>query len=228
MSQAAAPNVLCLIPAYNEAASIAPVVRDSQLHCSVLVVDDGSSDGTDQIAQRAGAEVLRHERNRGKGAALETGIRHALALGSQAVITLDADGQHDPADIPRFLQAFAAQTGDLIIGRRDWQDAPFPRRYTNPLGSWLLSLAIGIPVPDSQSGFRLYNRRSMETLDLSTPGFELETEVIVQAARSGMRVAWVPIRTIYGVGETSYFHPLHDTLGFLRTLWLAARSGRSR
>jgi hypothetical protein len=92
----------------------------------------------------------------------------------------------------------------------------------------LLSLAIGVPVHDSQSGFRLYNRFSMERLDLKSPGFELETEVIVQAARIGLRLSWVPISTIYGVGETSNFHPIHDSLGFLRTLWLAAREGRSR
>jgi glycosyltransferase involved in cell wall biosynthesis len=222
--QATTQSILCVIPAFNEASSIAAVIHGARNFCEVLVVDDGSTDRTINLASQSGAEVVQHPRNLGKGAALQTGFRWALAKGHPGAITLDADGQHDPADIPNFLQAHERDAADLIIGQRNWRNAPFPRRYTNPFGSRLLSLAIGIPVPDSQSGFRLYNRLSMETLDLSSPGFELETEVIVQAARTGLRLGWVPIRTIYGVGETSNFHPWHDSLGFLRTLWRAVQA----
>ncbi len=137
------------------------------------------------------------------------------------MLTLDADGQHDPADIPRFLEAHDQQAGDLIIGRRDARAMPFPRRYTNPFGSWLLSRAIGAPVYDSQSGYRLHTRALLEAIDLKTVGFELETEIIVQAVALGFRLAWVPIRTLYGVGEISYYHPLRDATTFLAMVWRA-------
>lgn len=227
MHELVSDRILSVIPAYNEARTIATVIEGTLHHSEVLVVDDGSSDSTGLIAAKVGAGVVRHNVNRGKGAAIQTGFLWALDHGYQAVITLDADGQHDPDDIPLLVEAFTENVGDLVIGKRDWRASPFPRRYTNPFGSWLLSLAIGIPVPDSQSGFRLYNQLSMQTLDLSSPGFELETELIVQAAHEGLRVAWVPIRTIYGIGEISYFHPFHDSLGFLRTLWHAFRTSRS-
>lgn len=230
MSASPAPpepgRVLALIPAWNEAGRLGPVVAGARRYLPVLVVDDGSTDGTAEAARAAGAQVLRHERNRGKGVALLTGFKHALAEGYDAVLTLDADGQHDPADIPRFLQAFAEGRGDLIIGRRDFRRMPFPRRYTNPFGSWLLSLALGVPVYDSQSGYRLHSRRLLEAMDLKTMGFELETEEILQAVVLGFRLAWVPIRTLYGVGEVSYYHPLRDSARFLAMVWRALRARR--
>lgn len=101
---------------------------------------------------------------------------------------------------------------------------PFPRRYTNPiLGSWLLSLALGTRIYDSQSGYRLHSRRLLDRLDLTTTGFDLEVEVIVQAVCEGMRLGWVDIRTIYGVGEVSYFHPVKDSARFLGMVWYAWR-----
>jgi glycosyltransferase involved in cell wall biosynthesis len=225
-------DVLALIPAWNEAGRIEAVIAKTRPQLPVLVVDDGSSDDSAARAEAAGATVIRHPQNRGKGVALTNGFRWALEHGYQAVLTLDADGQHDPADIPAFLEAHRLGAGDLIIGRRRWGAMPFPRRYTNPFGSWLLSLPLGVPVFDSQSGFRLHNRRCLETVDLRTTGFELETEIIIQAALSGLTIAWVPIQTLYGVGEISYFHPLLDTLGFFRMVghafrarWRAGRRG---
>ncbi len=222
-------ETLALIPAWNEATRIGPVVEAARAHLPVLVVDDGSHDETSAVAEAAGATVVSHPRNRGKGAALMTGFTWALERGYEAVITLDADGQHDPEEIPKFLAAYEAGAGDLIIGRRDFSLAPWPRRWSNPTGDRLLSWALGIPIYDNQNGYRLYSRPLLEGLDLTTTGFEWEVDVIVQAVcwrpqRShGMRIGWVEIRTIYDTGKVSYFHPVKDTARFLGTVWRAWR-----
>jgi glycosyltransferase involved in cell wall biosynthesis len=215
-------SFLALIPAWNEAARIGPVVEAARAHLPVLVVDDGSNDDTSAVAEAAGATAVRHPQNQGKGVALMTGFTWAMGQGYEAVLTLDADGQHDPAEIPKFLVAYESGAGDLIIGRRDFSQMPFPRRYTNPLfGAWLLSLVLGARIYDSQSGYRLYSRRLLERLDLTATGFDLEVEVIVQAVCKEMRIGWVDIRTIYGVGEVSYFHPVKDSVRFLGMVWRA-------
>jgi len=210
---------LALIPAWNEAERIGPIVRGARAYLPVLVVDDGSTDGTAEVARAAGATVVRHPENRGKGAALKTGFAWALEHGYEAVLTLDADGQHDPAEIPKFLAAWEAGAGDLIIGERDFSQMPWPRWWTQPLGSWMLSRALGVPIRDNQSGYRLLSRRLIEGMRLTTTGFEMEVEMIAEAVRLGLPIAWVPIRTIYGIGKPSNFHPLWDSLGFLRTVW---------
>jgi glycosyltransferase involved in cell wall biosynthesis len=216
-------SILALMPAWNESARIGPIVEATRARLPVLVVDDGSHDDTPAVAEAAGATVVRHPRNRGKGVALTTGFAWGLERGYDAVLTLDADGQHDPADIPKFLAAYEAGAGDLIIGRRDFSRMPFPRVVTNPFGSWLLSLALGTRIYDNQSGYRLHSRRFLETLDLTTTGFELEVEVIVQAVLQGTRIGWVDIRTIYGIGKVSYFHPIKDSARFLGMVWRAWR-----
>lgn len=213
--------VLALIPAWNEAAYIAPVVKATGEQLPVLVVDDGSTDDTPSLAAAAGASVVRHERNQGKGQALVTGFAWALGQGYRAVLTLDADGQHDPVEIPKFLDAYQMDLGDLIIGRRDFQQMPFPNRFANPIGSRLLSIALKQRIHDNQCGYRLHTQRLLETLDLKTTGFELEVEVVIQAVCKGMRIGWVPIRTIYSTGKESYFHPFHDTRRFLGMVWHA-------
>ena len=218
--------IVALIPAWNEASRLGPVVEATRCHLPVLVVDDGSKDDTIVVAERAGATVVSHVRNQGKGVALLTGFHWALDRGYDGVLTLDADGQHDPDDIPRFLSAYEKGHWDLIIGRRRFDQMPFPRGYTNPFGSWLLSLALRERIPDNQSGFRLHDRRLLETLNLTTTGFQLEVELIVQAVCQDMRVGWVEIRTIYG-DETSYFHPVKDSARFLRMVWHAWRSRRA-
>ena len=221
------PQAVVLIPAWNEAGRIGPVVRAARRHLPVLVVDDGSADATAQSAEAAGAIVLRHDRNQGKGGALRSGFAWALGRGHEAVVTLDADGQHDPDEIPRFLRAWSGEGGDLLIGRRDFSRMPFPRGWINPFGSWLLSLALRHPIPDNQSGYRLYARRLLEVLDLSSHGFEFEVEAIVQAVCLGFQVRWVDIRTIYSTGKVSYFHPVKDTLRFLRMVGRAYQARRA-
>jgi glycosyltransferase involved in cell wall biosynthesis len=184
-----------------------------------LVVDDGSVDATPDVARRAGAMVISHPHNRGKGAALMTGFRWALQEGYQAVLTLDADGQHDPDEIVKFLTAYETDGGDLIIGQRDFSQMPFVRRLANAFGSWLFSLVIGARIFDNQSGFRLYTRPLLERFDPTSTGFELEVETIAQAVYAGLRIGWVEIRTIYGTGKRSHFHPLRDSALFIRMVW---------
>ncbi len=219
-------SILALIPAWNEAEFIGPVVEATRAHLPVLVVDDGSQDETAAIAQAAGATVVRHIQNQGKGVALVTGFEWALERDYEAVVTLDADGQHDPADIPKFLEVYEAGGRNLIIGQRDFSAMPFPRGYTNPFGSWLLSLALEQQIYDNQSGFRLHDHSLLEILDLTTTGFELEVEVIIQAVCRRMRIDWVKIRTIYDTGKESYFHPLKDSARFLQMVWYAWRQRR--
>ncbi len=219
--------ILALIPAWNEVTRIGPIVEASRAHLPVLVVDDGSHDDTAAVAEAAGAIVVCHPRNQGKGVALMTGFAWALERSYKAVLTLDADGQHDPADIPRFLAAYQAGVGDLIIGRRDFSQMPFPRNYSNLLGSWLLSLVLRTRIYDNQSGYRIYSRRFLDMLDLTATGFELEVEVIVQAVCEGIHIGWVDIRTIYGIGEVSYFHPVKDSARFLGMVWHAWRQRSS-
>jgi len=219
MNDSAQPAVLGLIPAWNEAARIRPVVEGARRYLSVLVVDDGSTDETAAVARSAGAMVVCHGENRRKGAALQTGFAWALAHGYDAVITLDADGQHDPAEIPRFLAALEAGAGDLVIGERDFAQMPWPRWWSTPLGAWFLSLALGGKVTDHQSGYRLLTRRLLEQMQLTSTGFEMEVEMMAEAMRLGLTIAWVPIRTIYGIGKPSYFQPFSDTLRFIRMVW---------
>jgi len=219
-------NIVALIPNYNELPHIAGVVRRTLAHLPVLVIDDGSRDGSDRVAAEAGATVVRHERNRGKGAALATGIGWALEQGCEAAITLDADAQHDPDEIPAFLDAYRSDVGDLIIGQRDFSQMPFRNRFGNSTGNHLLGWALRRPIPDNQCGFRLLNRRAMEIIRFTTAGFEFEVEMIVQAIEAGLRLAWVPIRTIYE-GESSHYRVVADSLEFLKLVWQARQRVRS-
>ncbi len=218
------PNVLALIPAYNESERIEAVIRASCAYLPVLVVDDGSKDTTAEIARHAGAEVLVQSPNQGKGAALVRGFRHALQGDYDAVITLDADGQHDPHEIPLFLEAFALRKADLIIGSRDFRKMPQPRRTSNTLGTWMFSWAMGQHIPDNQSGYRLVSRRLMETMLRSKEGaWEFEVDMIVQAVNGGMLLDWVPIKTIYA-GEKSHIRYGRHIVQFTRMVWQARQS----
>jgi glycosyltransferase involved in cell wall biosynthesis len=220
-------NIAALIPAWNEARHISSVVERTLKHLPVLVVDDGSHDGTGALAEEAGADVIRHETNRGKGIALVTGFDWVVQQGLDAVITLDADAQHDPDEIHKFLTAYRQNAGDLIIGRRDFSKMPYPNRLANPIGSWLLTKALGTHIPDNQSGYRLLSRELLKELELLTTGFELEVEVIIQAVCKGFRIAWVGIETIYHGEKKSYFHPFHDSVRFLSMVWKAYRARRN-
>ncbi|MFN8456529.1 MAG: glycosyltransferase family 2 protein [Anaerolineae bacterium] len=215
--------ILALIPAYNETERVAAVVSGALAHLPVLVVDDGSTDETAACAEAAGATVLRQLPNAGKGAALKAGFRWAVAAGYEAVVTLDADGQHDPAELPRFLEAFREHQADLIIGARNFSQMPPVRRWSNTAGRWLFSWALGQPVRDNQSGYRLISRRLLEAMLASQEqGFQFEVEMIVVCVQRGYRLVWVPIRTIYA-GEKSHINPIQHLLEFGRIVWQTRR-----
>jgi glycosyltransferase involved in cell wall biosynthesis len=220
-------DILALIPAYEEGPRVAGVVLGATAHLPVLVVDDGSTDDTAARADAAGATVLVQRPNQGKGAALRAGFRWALEHGFEAVVTLDADGQHDPAEIQSFLDARERTVADLIIGRRDFSRMPPIRRLANRLGGVALSWAAGRDIPDNQSGYRLLSRRLMEALAESTEaGFEYEIEMITTCIRAGYRLDWVPIRTIYA-GEPSHIRPWRHFTSFVRMVRTTRRAVRT-
>ena len=217
------PPIVALIPAYEEGPRVAAVVEAAARHIPVLVVDDGSRDDTASRAESAGATVVRQLPNAGKGAALRTGFGAALEAGCAAVVTLDADGQHDPTEIPAFLAAFWASRPGLIVGRRDFAAMPPVRRLSNVLGGVALSGATGRWIPDNQSGYRLVGRQLMGALlDSDEDGFEFEIEMIARCIALGLPMAWIPIRTIYA-GEPSHIRPWRHFTEFLRATRAARR-----
>lgn len=225
--------IVALIPGFDEGPRIGPVVAAARRHLPVIVVDDGSTDETAASARAAGAEVIEQRPNQGKGAALRAGFRRALADGAEAILTLDADGQHDPTEIPRFLDAWsaapAAETRPaLVIGARDFRAMPPIRRLSNVIGGKAFSWAVGRDIPDNQSGYRLVSRGLAEaTLASDEPGFAFEVEQITTCIRMGGRIAWIPIRTIYA-GAPSHIRPLAHLREFVRIVRQARRDVRRR
>ena len=216
-------TILALIPAYEEGPRIGAVVEAAGRHLPVVVVDDGSADDTADRARDAGATVIRQAPNAGKGAALRAGFRHALAAGAPAVVTLDADGQHDPAEIPAFLDRFGERRAELIIGQRDLASMPPVRRLSNTIGGVTLAAALGRSVPDNQSGYRLIGRTLMRALlDSEESGFEFEVEMIARCLALGLPLDSVPIRTIYA-GEPSHIRPWRHFAEFVRIARKARR-----
>jgi glycosyltransferase involved in cell wall biosynthesis len=221
------PRIQALIPAHDEAPRIAAVVQGTRAHLPVLVVDDGSSDDTAAVAETTGADVLRQTPNQGKGAALRLGFRRALDEGWGAALTLDADGQHDPAEIPKFLKTWQVERPDLVIGYRDFAAMPPLRRLANALGRLTLQVALGTRIRDNQSGYRLVSRRVMEAMVVSREsGFEFEVEMVATCVRRGWRLGWVPIRTIYG--PPSHIRNWDHLVSFVRTAWRIRRGDLGR
>jgi glycosyltransferase involved in cell wall biosynthesis len=219
-------KILALVPAWNEASRIGAVLQVLIEDFPVLVVDDGSVDETASVARELGCEVIKHPQNQGKGVALTTGFRWALGNDYEAVLTIDADGQHDPAESYKFVEASRREEAELIIGRRDFSQMPFIRRLGNSIGSWLLTKVLHVKIYDNQSGYRLHTRTLLECLDLKRAGFEFEVDVVAQAVVQGLPITWVDISTIYSVDKKSYFHPLKDSLKFLDMVWQARKSYR--
>jgi glycosyltransferase involved in cell wall biosynthesis len=216
-----------IIPALNAAAHL-PALLDEikQLHPDfrLLVVDDGSQDGTAAVARQAGAEVIQHPDNRGKGAALDTGHHWALTEKLDWVYTMDADGQHLPAELQSFMTEASDGQWDVVVGTRmaDTADMPWIREATNRFTSQVISTLAGCTIPDSQSGYRLFRVACLEGLNLRTTRYDTESEILVRLAWRHYSIGAVPISTVYGE-ETSSIRPLVDTGRFFRLVFLLLR-----
>lgn len=201
-----------VIPIYNEAPSIAAVVRTARRHGPVIVVDDGSTDGGAAAAREAGAALLRHPRRRGKGAAIRTGVAHAMARGARRILTLDGDGQHDADEVPLLLEAARQAPRAIIIGDRLRASGAVPagRRNAHCVAGFFINWLTGTMIRDTQSGFRVYPAELFRDVPLRHGGFVLETEILVTAARAGCPIKEVQVTAIYPQGRRSRFHPLRD------------------
>ena len=207
-----------VIPCFNEGATIAPLVAAVRKHLpSVLVVDDGSTDDTANLAGAAGAVVVSHRRNLGKGAALRTGLSLALKQGFEWALTLDGDGQHAPDDLPALLQCAGQTRASLVIGSRmlHARTMPWLRRRVNQWMSRKLSRRAGRNLPDTQCGLRLIHLGTWAALPLKTERFEVESETLMAFLAAGRRVEFVPIRAIRSE-RSSHIHPVTDSLRWLR------------
>lgn len=222
-------RVCVLIPAFNEADHIEAVVREVRGHVAdVVVVDDGSKDRTAEIAEAAGAVVIRQPRNLGKGAALNAGFEHARQNGFEVVVTMDGDGQHLPAEVPKFIEAYRRTRIPVLIGSRmhDLDTMPFVRRQTNLIMSWLLGRVMGQYIPDTQCGFRLYRCDILPLASTGSQRFAAESEILLNLTQRGARIDAVRISTVYA-GEHSKIRAIPDTWRFFRMLWSKRRHRRS-
>ncbi|HVE79982.1 MAG TPA: glycosyltransferase family 2 protein [Gemmatimonadaceae bacterium] len=212
-------NVACVIPAYNAAKTLPSVIgalRRALPAAAVVGVDDGSSDGSLSVLATLADRALRLPTNRGKGAALRAGIAEARTLGATAVVTVDADGQHDASLAPRLLAALAS--ADLVVGTRvRGGDMPLARRVTNYLSSAAVRAIVGTSVPDTQSGFRAIRMELLDRVGAAGDRYEWETDLLLRAARGGWRIVAVPVPTVYG--PPSHFRLLRDAARVVHTLW---------
>jgi glycosyltransferase involved in cell wall biosynthesis len=206
-------RVQALIPAFNEAATIARVVTEVSPHvAAICVIDDGSSDGTAEAARRAGAEVMLNPGARGKGEAVRAGLARVLTGDCTHVLLLDGDLQHLPEEAPLLIDV-ARRTGvDVVLGERrfDRRAMPASRYHANRIGSLALSKFVGVPIRDTQCGFRLFKIEALRGLRLRARGYDIETEMLVKLTRRGARIATVPITAVYG-GQRSKLRPVRDT-----------------
>ena len=220
-SELTASHVTVLIPAYNEDEYISEVVKGAlKIVPRVLVVDDGSSDQTVPVAESAGAEVICHPVNQGKGAALQTGFKAIFSDGGEAVIVMDGDGQHDPEELPKFIKCAGESGAGIVLGNRLEASAGMPRiRYwTNRTMSIILSWLSGQGIPDSQCGYRLIRREVLESISFTTQNYDMESEMLILASRLGFKIASVPIKTIY-TGQVSEIKPGRDTVRFFKLIF---------
>jgi glycosyltransferase involved in cell wall biosynthesis len=218
-------NTAAVIPAFNAGRWIAGVLADLRpvipAH-RTIVVDDGSTDETFLEASSAGVIVLQHPLNRGKGAALATGCKKAVKMGLSYVVTLDADGQHDPAEIPKFARRIVETGADIVVGNRFGRlgEMPWLRRATNWFTSRVVSSLARTRIPDSQNGYRMIGAAVIEAVPVESTRYDAESEILIKAGRRGYRIDSVPVETIYG-REVSAIHPVLDTVRFFRLVYKA-------
>jgi glycosyltransferase involved in cell wall biosynthesis len=213
----------CVVPAYNAAETLGQVidgVRQTVPRVRVVVIDDGSTDETREVADRVADDVVGFDQNRGKGAALRAGFEAALAERCSTVMTIDADGQHDPAFAPALFSALTRV--DVVIGvrKRNGSGMPLYRRLSNALSSAAVSACTGRRFTDSQSGFRAVRAEVLRRIEPAGDRYEYETDFLIQAARGGWRIGTVPVSTLYGEWARSHFRTLGDSA---RVVWTICR-----
>lgn len=212
-------KMVAVIPAYNAEAFLPQVIDRLSFYApevDKLVVNDGSSDGTLEAAQRSGAKVISHRTNLGKGRALKTGFNFALKNDYDLVVTMDADGQHDPKSLPAMLLHQKVTKADIVIGSRmsNIEDMPIGRRFSNTITSLVISLCTEQTILDSQCGYRVIKRAVLESVTLLDSGYMLESELLIKAGKLGFKIVFCPIETIYG-SEKSFIKPWRDTVKFV-------------
>lgn len=227
------PHTAVVIPCYNAGPRLRPVVEKALRYTPhVLVVDDGSTDGAIETLRDLEVRLISLRPNQGKGFALIAGFRAALELpGVEQICVIDADGQHDPSELPNLVKAFETQQADLAIGTRafDLPQVPWRSRFGNKLTAALTSRLLGAPVADTQSGYRLHSRRLAEAIvrDLRGGRYETEMEILIKAVRQGFVIAGVPIATVYEPGNpSSHFHKLRDSWRIYSRLLRAATQAK--
>jgi len=209
-----------LLPAYDEFKNIAAVIKEIRTYgLDVIVVDDGSTDNTAQIARQEKAIVISHDQNLGKGQALRTGFDYAIKNDYYAVIIMDADGQHDPQEIPHLIQYAQDSKAGLIIGNRMHRPEGMPllRWITNMFTSHFVSRIIGYKIPDSQCGYRLIKTAVLKQINLSTIKYDTESEILIEAAKSNFKIESMSIKSIY-TNQKSQIHPVIDTIRFIKLI----------
>ena len=209
--------LIAIIPAYNEEKNIKDVVKRTIEYVDlVVVVDDGSLDGTSREAESAGAFVIKNKKNKGKAEAMRIGFSYVLQKGADFVIVLDADGQHNPDEIPLFMDE-AKKGFDIVVGARKFNRRlmPFRRIFANSFSSSLTSLVTHRRILDSQSGYRLIKRNVLEKIRFTSNRYEIETEMLIKAARCGFKIGFIPIKTIYTEHAKSTVNQFIDPLRFL-------------
>ena len=193
-------KIIVIIPAYNEEKTIKNVIREAKKYATeIVVIDDASSDSTYQTAIKEGATVYRHLINRGLGGSLGTGIQVALKKNTDIAVTLDADGQHDPDEIPNLIQPILNGKADVVIGSRFLHDQKMPtkRKIYNKIGNIITYFLFGVKTSDSQSGFRALNRKALKLLKIKTNKMEVSSEIIKEVKKNNLIFAEVPIKAIY-------------------------------
>lgn len=209
-----------LIPSYNEARTVGGIIRELRdKGLSSCVIDDGSTDDTASIAKSSGAIVLRHDKNMGKGASLREGFKYVLKEDFAAALIMDGDGQHETSDIDNFFKKMEDTDADIVIGNRmsDTSSMPLVRNITNKFMSYVISKLCGHKIPDTQCGFKLIKRKILEDINLESSNYEIESEILIKAAKKGFKIYSVPIKTVYK-GEMSKINPIIDTIRFLALL----------
>lgn len=212
-------KIWVIIPAYNEGKRLGELLNQlKQRNLSVLVIDDGSGDNTFDVAQNAATAVIKNPRNLGKGMSLRVGIDHLIKNERfDCVITMDADGQHSPDDIDKFKDC-ARAGASFVVGNRmgDHKGMPWIRVITNRMMSWFISAIAGQKISDTQCGFRLIKRDVLEKINIKTKKFEMESEIIIKAAKMGVTINSIAIKSIYFKNQRSKINPLIDTIRFIR------------